>query len=285
MRTETCTMVRFSKWGERLEEWCQRSWREEDTQIYWIRLETYLLLGYWSVCCPDYLQWAMVRQHFCILAWLALPNCKVCAILPYYFHQLGKDVRWLYVVHAKCFKVLTRKNCSIVHDFFVVKCSFSSLTVVSTSHSWAELPVKSMQVKNSSIYNYYMLIFHLKLSLSFERCISNMCKYGCVNIFNHVFLYEFEIWEHTVWQDAWMCGFLCRFQLKLFYTFQCGFYIYSVAALLFWETRRKDFDVMMTHHIVTISLIAYSYITGYVFFFPCVPSSEFCFCSLTWDSY
>jgi hypothetical protein len=63
-----------------------------------------------------------------------------------------------------------------------------------------------------------------------------------------------------------MFGFLCRFQLKLFYTFQCGFYIYSVAALLFWETRRKDFDVMMTHHIVTIGLIAYSYITGYVVF-------------------
>lgn len=57
---------------------------------------------------------------------------------------------------------------------------------------------------------------------------------------------------------------MCRFQLKLFYTFQCGFYIYSVAALLVWETRRKDFDVMMTHHIVTIGLIAYSYVTGYV---------------------
>lgn len=56
----------------------------------------------------------------------------------------------------------------------------------------------------------------------------------------------------------------CRFQLTLFYTFQCGFYIYSVAALLVWETRRKDFSVMMTHHIVTIGLIAYSYITGYV---------------------
>jgi len=57
---------------------------------------------------------------------------------------------------------------------------------------------------------------------------------------------------------------MCRFQLKLFYTLQCGFYIYSVAALLYWETRRKDFNVMMTHHIVTIGLISYSYIGGYV---------------------
>ncbi|KAJ7528595.1 hypothetical protein O6H91_15G009500 [Diphasiastrum complanatum] len=53
-----------------------------------------------------------------------------------------------------------------------------------------------------------------------------------------------------------------KFQLKVFYTFQCGFYIYSVAALLVWETRRKDFNVMLTHHILTIGLIAFSYITG-----------------------
>jgi hypothetical protein len=53
-----------------------------------------------------------------------------------------------------------------------------------------------------------------------------------------------------------------KYPLKLFYTFQCGFYIYSVAALLVWETRRKDHNVMMSHHIVTIGLIAYSYITG-----------------------
>ncbi|PPD66931.1 hypothetical protein GOBAR_DD36185 [Gossypium barbadense] len=32
---------------------------------------------------------------------------------------------------------------------------------------------------------------------------------------------------------------------------QCGFYIYSIAALLTWETRRKDFAVMMSHHTPT----------------------------------
>ncbi|BBH09563.1 Alpha-amylase 1 [Prunus dulcis] len=30
---------------------------------------------------------------------------------------------------------------------------------------------------------------------------------------------------------------------------QCGFYTYSIGALLTWETRRKDFSVMMAHHI------------------------------------
>ncbi|XP_010479451.1 PREDICTED: LAG1 longevity assurance homolog 2-like [Camelina sativa] len=44
---------------------------------------------------------------------------------------------------------------------------------------------------------------------------------------------------------------------------QCGFYVYSVAALLAWETRRKDFAVMMSHHIITIILIGSSYLVGF----------------------
>ncbi|WCJ17680.1 Ceramide synthase LOH2 [Euphorbia peplus] len=51
--------------------------------------------------------------------------------------------------------------------------------------------------------------------------------------------------------------------LKLFYMCQCGFYVYSIAALLTWETRRKDFNVMMSHHVITVILIGYSYITRF----------------------
>ncbi|XP_010461810.1 PREDICTED: LAG1 longevity assurance homolog 2-like [Camelina sativa] len=51
--------------------------------------------------------------------------------------------------------------------------------------------------------------------------------------------------------------------LELFYMCQCGFYVYSVAALLAWETRRKDFAVMMSHHIITIILIGSSYVVGF----------------------
>ncbi|KAA8545876.1 hypothetical protein F0562_020673 [Nyssa sinensis] len=54
-----------------------------------------------------------------------------------------------------------------------------------------------------------------------------------------------------------------KLPLELFYMCQCGFYIYSIAALLTWETRRKDFSVMMSHHIVTVILIGYSYITRF----------------------
>ncbi|PSS02713.1 LAG1 longevity assurance like [Actinidia chinensis var. chinensis] len=54
-----------------------------------------------------------------------------------------------------------------------------------------------------------------------------------------------------------------KLPLKLFYMCQCGFYMYSIAALLTWETRRKDFSVMMSHHVVTVILISYSYIARF----------------------
>lgn len=54
-----------------------------------------------------------------------------------------------------------------------------------------------------------------------------------------------------------------KLPLKLYYVCQCGFYLYSIAALLTWETRRKDFAVMMSHHVITVILIGYSYITSF----------------------
>ncbi|URE18063.1 ASC1-like protein [Musa troglodytarum] len=49
----------------------------------------------------------------------------------------------------------------------------------------------------------------------------------------------------------------------LFYMCQCGFYVYSIGALIAWETRRKDFSIMMSRHIVTSVLIAFSYTTRF----------------------
>jgi hypothetical protein len=59
--------------------------------------------------------------------------------------------------------------------------------------------------------------------------------------------------------------YIRRFKLKVLYAFQCGFYVYSIAALVVWETRRKDFGVMMTHHVITILLMVFSYIDGYLY--------------------
>ncbi|GAY54885.1 hypothetical protein CUMW_160210 [Citrus unshiu] len=54
-----------------------------------------------------------------------------------------------------------------------------------------------------------------------------------------------------------------KLPIMLYYMCQCGFYIYSIAALLTWETRRKDFAVMMAHHVITVLLIGYSYFTRF----------------------
>lgn len=47
--------------------------------------------------------------------------------------------------------------------------------------------------------------------------------------------------------------------LARLYCLQMGFYASNIGILVFWEIRRKDFWVMMVHHIVTLVLIAVSY--------------------------
>lgn len=47
--------------------------------------------------------------------------------------------------------------------------------------------------------------------------------------------------------------------------YAAGFYSYSIFALIFWETRRSDFGVSMSHHVATVILIVLSYIFRYLF--------------------
>lgn len=58
-----------------------------------------------------------------------------------------------------------------------------------------------------------------------------------------------------VWPDQKI-----KLKLKAVYMYAAGFYVYSIFALLFWETRRSDFGVSMSHHIATAFLIMLSYI-------------------------
>jgi len=50
----------------------------------------------------------------------------------------------------------------------------------------------------------------------------------------------------------------------LFYMYQCGFYLYSLFAVLFLDVRRRDWYQLITHHIVTLYLIIYSWQWGFV---------------------
>lgn len=58
-----------------------------------------------------------------------------------------------------------------------------------------------------------------------------------------------------VWPDQQI-----KLKLKGLYMFTAGFYTYSIFALIFWETRRSDFGVSMSHHVATVILIVLSYI-------------------------
>ncbi|EYU22595.1 hypothetical protein ABFS83_05G027800 [Erythranthe nasuta] len=51
-----------------------------------------------------------------------------------------------------------------------------------------------------------------------------------------------------------------KLKLKGLYMYVGGFYTYSIFALIFWETRRSDFGVSMSHHVATFILIVLSYI-------------------------
>ncbi|CAM8884318.1 unnamed protein product [Rhodiola kirilowii] len=50
-----------------------------------------------------------------------------------------------------------------------------------------------------------------------------------------------------------------KLKLKGLYMYTAGFYTYSIFALIFWETRRSDFGVSMSHHVATLILIVLSY--------------------------
>lgn len=51
--------------------------------------------------------------------------------------------------------------------------------------------------------------------------------------------------------------------LKGIYLLELSFYVVAMPTLLFWETRRKDFNIMFCHHVVTILLIGFSFFFNY----------------------
>lgn len=72
----------------------------------------------------------------------------------------------------------------------------------------------------------------------------------------------FFLWMVILWFSCSLTGSLIipRLKLKGVYMYAAGFYTYSIFALLFWETRRSDFGVSMSHHLATVVLIMLSYI-------------------------
>lgn len=61
-----------------------------------------------------------------------------------------------------------------------------------------------------------------------------------------------------VWPDQ-----TYKLKLKGLYMYTGGFYTYSIFALIFWETRRSDFGVSMSHHVATFILLVLSYVSRF----------------------
>ncbi|GJP55687.1 hypothetical protein CLOM_g14625 [Closterium sp. NIES-68] len=59
-----------------------------------------------------------------------------------------------------------------------------------------------------------------------------------------------------VWPDQ-----MAKLKAKVLFGYFAGFYVYSIFAILFWETRRKDWLVHLIHHIccVTMSIVCYHF--------------------------
>jgi len=90
-------------------------------------------------------------------------------------------------------------------------------------------------------------------------------------------------WTHYTFSFVWECFLLLpeewmwntrtmwlslphsmSWSFYLFYSYQCGFYFYSLFACLFLDIRRNDWPYLILHHVVTLYLILYSWQWGFV---------------------
>ncbi|CAF0836893.1 unnamed protein product [Brachionus calyciflorus] len=68
--------------------------------------------------------------------------------------------------------------------------------------------------------------------------------------------------QSNIWDD-WSIGMDVPFEIRLIYFIECGFYLHSIYATIFMDAWRKDFFVMLLHHVLTLTLISVSYATRY----------------------
>ncbi|KAK9804934.1 hypothetical protein WJX73_000695 [Symbiochloris irregularis] len=94
---------------------------------------------------------------------------------------------------------------------------------------------------------------------SFWKCTaySSLLCIGAYALYDQPWLWHTaELWRG--WPHYELPG-----KVQLYYASQLAFYSSSLVMLFSWEERRKDFGVMLLHHIVTVVLIAVSHITGF----------------------
>ncbi|CAF0882433.1 unnamed protein product [Adineta steineri] len=93
------------------------------------------------------------------------------------------------------------------------------------------------------------------------KCLFYTCTWSyCVYLLSYRYNYFHE--PHLIWDD-WSPGMDVPFDIQIMYFVQCGFYLHSIYGTLYMDYKRKDFYVMLLHHVLTMTLIFVSYATRY----------------------
>eukprot|EP00270_Netrium_digitus_P007382 TRINITY_DN2151_c0_g1_i1.p1 TRINITY_DN2151_c0_g1~~TRINITY_DN2151_c0_g1_i1.p1 ORF type:complete len:330 (+),score=28.71 TRINITY_DN2151_c0_g1_i1:79-990(+) len=108
---------------------------------------------------------------------------------------------------------------------------------------------------------------HAKFKESSWKCLyyCSACAFAFAVTYNEPWFKETKYFFSGPGSQVWP-DLTVKRNLKALYLFAGSFYFYSIFALVFWETRRKDFTVSMTHHITTVVLIIGSYLGRFVRF-------------------
>jgi len=98
--------------------------------------------------------------------------------------------------------------------------------------------------------------------------------------FSVYYIVEVIMGFYVLWQSEWLWNPIMTYTnypyehqqdfsrpelygLRVYYLISCGFYIQALYGLLFIDERMKDFGEMLTHHIITVALIAFSIVSSY----------------------
>lgn len=69
-----------------------------------------------------------------------------------------------------------------------------------------------------------------------------------------------ELWTHC---NGLPCQYEASARIKFAYALDMAYYMYAIPYCIMFETKRKDFWATMLHHLVTVTLIGYSYALGF----------------------
>lgn len=102
-----------------------------------------------------------------------------------------------------------------------------------------------------------------KFNESFWKCVTYSLLWGYVaDLLIFSGKYNFFTSPENIWDD-WALDMAIPFDITLIYFIECGFYVHSIYATIWMDEKRKDFAVMLIHHVLTLTLIVVSYATKY----------------------